>query len=75
MLIHPKRKPTTPHVTAIVTMLVDPDIKEPLDKEYEILLVEKDHAPFKDRFAFPGGYVTMDEEHDPRIAVLRILKE
>ena len=44
------------------------------EKNYWVLLIERAKNPFKGRLAFPGGYITVDEEHDPRISALRVLK-
>jgi 8-oxo-dGTP diphosphatase len=37
------------------------------DKAPEILLIKRKHEPFKDCWAFPGGFVDMDETTDEAV--------
>lgn len=41
--------------------------------KYKVLLIQRKHEPYKDHWAFPGGFVDQDEVADQ--AVLRELKE
>lgn len=43
------------------------------DGKLKVLLVKREHEPFKDKWAIPGGFVRMSENLDE--AALRILKE
>jgi len=41
---------------------VDIVILAPLEKGYEILLIQRKFDPFKEMWALPGGFLDMDEE-------------
>lgn len=43
------------------------------ERELKVLLIERGEAPFKSRYALPGGFVRMDEELEA--AALRELRE
>jgi 8-oxo-dGTP diphosphatase len=47
--------------------------KHKTDKFHDVLLIKRAHEPFKDHFAFPGGFVDYNE--DPLEGCLRELKE
>ncbi|MEI7491634.1 MAG: NUDIX domain-containing protein [Bacteroidota bacterium] len=36
-----------------------------------VLLIRRAHEPFKDRWAFPGGYVNIDEVADNAVMIRR----
>ena len=40
---------------------VDVAIFRPFEAEYQILLIKRDHEPYRGDFALPGGFVEMDE--------------
>lgn len=52
---------------------VDAIVFRKKEENYEVLLIKRKHDPFKGMWAFPGGFMDMDEtaEH----AVLRELRE
>jgi len=54
-------------------LTVDVVIFSKSDERFEVLLIRRAHEPFKDRWAFPGGYVNIDEVADH--AVYRELEE
>lgn len=41
--------------------------------EWHVLLIQRKHEPFKDHWAFPGGF--LDENEDPDLGVARELEE
>jgi len=41
--------------------------------EWHVLLIQRKHEPFKDCWAFPGGF--LDENEDPDLGVIRELEE
>lgn len=43
------------------------------ESKYHVLLIERANEPFKNKWAFPGGFVDMDEDLDT--AAFRELKE
>jgi len=43
------------------------------NREFYVLLIQRANSPFKDKWAFPGGFVDMDE--DIEVAAYRELKE
>jgi ADP-ribose pyrophosphatase YjhB (NUDIX family) len=54
--------------------MLEPDGVDFDEREYQVLIIVPAIGPDKGKFAFPGGLVSPDEEHDPRISVLRILE-
>ena len=54
-------------------LTVDAVIFSKSDAGLDVLLIRRAHEPFKDRWAFPGGYVNIDEVIDN--AVYRELEE
>ncbi len=55
------------------SVTVDVVIFTIIDEELKVLLIQRKAAPFKDSWALPGGFVSMDESLDE--AALRELKE
>jgi 8-oxo-dGTP diphosphatase len=45
-------------------LTVDAVIFSKSDEGLDVLLIRRAHEPFKDRWAFPGGYVNIDEVID-----------
>ena len=43
------------------------------DDSLQVLLVRREHEPFKGKWAIPGGYIRMSEDLDT--AAVRVLKE
>ena len=43
------------------TVTVDIAIFRPLGEEYQILLIQRARAPYKGKYALPGGFIEMDE--------------
>jgi 8-oxo-dGTP diphosphatase len=43
------------------SVTVDVAIIRPNGKEYQILLIQRAQAPYKDKYALPGGFINMDE--------------
>ena len=56
---------------AMVT--VDATVFTIIDDKMKVLLIQRGHEPFKDKWAFPGGFIEMDEELED--AVVRELYE
>ena len=54
-------------------LTVDCIIFQKTKNSFEVLLIERKNPPFKDKWAFPGGFVDMDEEL--HIAAARELEE
>jgi 8-oxo-dGTP diphosphatase len=54
-------------------LTVDAVIFSKSDASLDVLLIRRAHEPFKDRWAFPGGFVNIDEVIDN--AAYRELKE
>ncbi|WP_422001902.1 NUDIX hydrolase [Reyranella sp.] len=46
-----------------------------VDDALAICLVQRDQAPFRGRFALPGGFVHTDEDSDADAAARRVLRE
>ena len=43
------------------SVTVDVAIIRPTGKEYQILLIQRAQAPYKGKYALPGGFINMDE--------------
>ena len=43
------------------SVTVDVAIIRPNGKEYQILLIQRGQAPYKGKYALPGGFINMDE--------------
>ena len=55
--------------------MLEPDGIDFDEREYQVLIIVPAIGPDKGKFAFPGGYCTQDETHDPRMTILRIVEE